>query len=109
MTWIAAATLFWLAAWGINHWMAYSRFSHHRLVRILAPILFGLSVLALWEGLVRGFGVSPVILPAPSAVAARFAAETATLWEDFVQTVLKGALSGYVIGALAAFQRVTNG
>ena len=27
-------------------------------------------------------------------------AETGTLWEDFVQTVLKGALSGYLIGCL---------
>ena len=51
----------------------------------------------------RGLGVSPVIIPAPSAVAARFMAETGTLWEDFVQTVLKGALSGYLIGAVAAF------
>ena len=103
MIWIAAAIAVWLVAWGANHWMAYSRFAEHRIVRILAPILFGLSVLALWEGFVRGLGVSPVIIPAPSAVAARFMAETGTLWEDFVQTVLKGALSGYLIGAGAAF------
>lgn len=103
MIWIVAAIAVWLAAWGAIHWMAYSRFAGHRIVRILAPILFGLSVLALWEGFVRGLGVSPVIIPAPSAVAARFAAETGTLWEDFVQTVLKGALSGYLIGACAAF------
>ncbi len=72
-------------------------------MRIFVPILFGLAVLVMWEGLVRGLGVSPVILPPPSTVAARFMAETGTLWEDFVQTVLKGALSGYLIGATAAF------
>src|SRR5690606_18496668 len=59
--------------------------------------------LVLWEGLVRGLGVSAVILPAPSAIAAKFAASTGLLWADFVQTVLKGALSGLVIGTGAAF------
>ena len=60
-------------------------------------------VQVLWEGLVRGLGVSAVILPAPSAIAAKFAASTGLLWADFVQTVLKGALSGFVIGTAAAF------
>ena len=87
MTWVVVAILIWLAAWAANHWMACSRFTNHRLILVLAPVLFGLSVLALWEGFVRGLGVSPVILPPPSVVAARFMAETSTLWEDFVQTV----------------------
>ena len=52
---------------------------------------------------VRGLEVSPVILPAPTAVAVKFAAETATLWADFVQTVVRGAASGFVIGCIAAF------
>ena len=30
-------------------------------------------------------------------------ASTGILWEDFVQTVIKGALSGYIIGCTAAF------
>lgn len=47
--------------------------------------------------------VSPIILPPPSMIAARFAQETSLLWADFKQTILKGAMSGYVIGALAAF------
>ena len=93
----------WLIAWGANARMARSRFHNHRVARVAAPLLFGLSILVLWEAAVSAFSVSPVILPAPSDIAARFAAETGTLWEDFVQTVLKGALSGYVIGAVAAF------
>lgn len=40
---------------------------------------------------------------APSAIAARFAISTHILWEDFVQTVLKGALSGYAMGCGGAF------
>jgi len=42
-------------------------------------------------------------LPTPTAIAARFAASLDILWVDFVQTVLKGALSGYVLGCGAAF------
>ncbi|MCG6884126.1 MAG: ABC transporter permease [Silicimonas sp.] len=100
---MTAAIVFWLIAWGINMQLARSGWRDHRLVRIFVPVLFGVTILVLWQAAVAAFDVSPVILPAPSDIAARFVAETATLREDFVQTVLKGALSGYVIGALAAF------
>ena len=50
---------------------------------------------------VRLFDVPSVILPAPTAIAAAIAANLPTLWADFVQTVLKGALGGWVIGCAA--------
>ncbi len=100
---MTTAIVFWLLAWGVNMQLARSGWHDNRLVRIFVLVLFGVSILVLWEAAVASFGVSPVILPAPSAIAARFLVETATLWEDFVQTVLKGALSGYLIGASAAF------
>jgi len=93
----------WLILWGVNIAIANSRARRSPAARVAVPVIFGIAVLVLWEGLVAHFDVSPVILPAPSAIAARFAAETATLWEDFRQTVLKGALSGYLIGCAAAF------
>ncbi len=68
----------------------------------LAPVVLGATLLLMWEIAVRGYGVSGVILPPPSAVAARIAQSLPILWEDFVQTVIKGALSGYVIGCGAA-------
>ena len=49
------------------------------------------------SSLVNGFEINQVLLPAPSVIAVRFASSTAILWVDFVQTVLKGALSGYII------------
>jgi NitT/TauT family transport system permease protein len=67
------------------------------------PIIFGVTLIVLWECVVRGFEISPVLLPAPTMIAARFAVSTGILWEDFVQTVIKGALSGYVMGCGAAF------
>ncbi len=103
MSALGLSVLFWLLAWGVNVALARSRFHGMWPARVVVPVLFGLAILGLWEGWVRAFDVSPVILPAPSVIAARFAAETGLLWEDFRQTVLKGALSGYVIGVAAAF------
>ena len=100
---LALALAFWAAAWAVNARVASSGLGRTRAGRIFVPVLFGITLLVLWEGAVRGLGVSAVILPAPSAIAAKFAASTGLLWADFVQTVLKGALSGFVIGTAAAF------
>ncbi|MES2145101.1 MAG: ABC transporter permease, partial [Pseudomonadota bacterium] len=70
--------------------------------RLAVPVLFGITILVLWEGIVRGLGVSPVILPPPSMIAARIAGSLPVLWADFAQTVLKGALPGFLIGCGAA-------
>jgi NitT/TauT family transport system permease protein len=69
-----------------------------RVLNLAIPLLFGAVVFYLWEVLVRGFGVSPVIMPAPSAAAARFFASLPTLGGDFVQTFIRGVLIGYAIG-----------
>jgi NitT/TauT family transport system permease protein len=69
-----------------------------RALDLAIPLLFGAVVFYLWEVLVRGFGVSPVIMPAPSKAAARFAASLPKLGGDFVQTFVRGVLIGYVIG-----------
>jgi NitT/TauT family transport system permease protein len=69
-----------------------------RALDLAIPSMFGAVVFYLWEVLVRGFGVSPVILPAPSKAAARFAASLPTLGVDFVQTFVRGVLIGYAIG-----------
>ena len=69
-----------------------------RALDLAIPLLFGAVVFYLWEVLVRGFGVSPVILPSPSAAAARFVSSLPTLGQDFVQTFIRGVLIGYAIG-----------
>ncbi|WP_439122872.1 ABC transporter permease [Marivita sp.] len=103
MSWLLFALAFWIGAWVLNTFLANSRWRSSLVVRVAIPVLFGVTLIVLWEGIVRGFGVSPVILPAPSTVAQTFAASTDILWEDFRQTVLKGALSGFLIGSLSAF------
>lgn len=96
-----AALLFWLAAWGTNHAIA-RRWPRARWARLFVPALFGFTLLVLWQGLVRGLGVSPVILPAPTDIGAKIAESLPVLWIDFSQTILKGALAGYLIGCGAA-------
>ena len=101
--WIVLALVAWAAGWGLNVALANGRWQASRSVRVAVPLVFGLTLLVMWEALVRGFNVSPVILPAPSVVAQTFAASTDMLWTDFQQTVLKGALRGFLIGCGAAF------
>ena len=100
MIWVIGAVGFWALAWALNVWLAGRVRS--RMGRLAVPALFGLTVLVVWEGLVRGLGVSPVILPPPSMIGAKIASSLPVLWEDAVQTVLKGALSGFIMGAGAA-------
>ena len=100
---VFGALLFWAAAWFVNIRLANGPFAEWLAVRIAVPVLFGVTLLVLWEGIVRGMGVSQVILPAPSLIAQTFVTSLDTLWIDVKQTVFKGALRGYVIGAVAAF------
>lgn len=89
----------WLGAWFVN-----TRLSAMGgpVVAIWVPVIFGATLLVIWELAVRLYEISPVILPAPSAIAVAFAENTDLLWADFVQTILRGALMGYVIGCGAA-------
>ncbi|MDH7801702.1 ABC transporter permease [Rhizobium sp. AN70] len=104
--WFIGAILFWLTAWAFNEWLVRRRFSSpaaKRMSRMAVPLLFGLAILALWEGVVRGFSVPPILLPAPSAILARLLTSLPILWADFRQTFLKSVLTGYVLGCGLGF------
>ncbi len=103
MSWLLGAFLFWAAATAFNICVARSKYHKARAARIIVPLLFGVSILVLWEGIVRGLEISPIILPPPSAIWAKFIVSGDLLWKDFVQTAVKGAFSGYLIGCTAAF------
>lgn len=89
----------WLGLWALNAvisetgtaWASY-----------VVPVLFGLALILLWELAVGLFDVPLVILPAPSDIAAKIATTTGLLWQDFLQTFVMGALSGYALGCSAA-------
>ncbi len=70
-----------------------------RAKNIAAPLIFGVSFLALWEGVVVGFDLKPYFLAAPSKIAEQFFKNTTRIWEA---TVVSGtnALVGLVIGTI---------
>ncbi|SON55013.1 putative aliphatic sulfonates transport permease protein SsuC [Hartmannibacter diazotrophicus] len=74
-----------------------------RLRDLAVPMIFGLTILAVWQVAVTGFGIPSVLLPAPSAIWGKITTEYPTLWLDFAQTFLQGALTGYAIGCGAGF------
>lgn len=103
---LAAAVLFWLVAWGINIRLLKIRPKSGlaaQAIDIAVPVLFGLALLALWEGATRGFAIPPVLLPSPSAIWQRIIGSTDTLWVDFRQTYLKAVVAGFAIGCGAGF------
>lgn len=100
MGWVVAGLAAWALGWWINHRLAHR--PRTRATRLAVPVIFGVTVIVIWECLVRGLEIAPVLLPPPSMIATRFAASTAILWQDFVQTAIKGALTGYILGCGAA-------
>lgn len=61
-----------------------------------AAVLF-VTALALWEAMVRGFGIRGFILPAPSAIATAFVEEWPALRAAAIGT-FRSALAGLVVG-----------
>ncbi|PYE37712.1 NitT/TauT family transport system permease protein [Rhizobium sp. PP-F2F-G38] len=103
---ILPAILFWLAAWALNEWLVRQKLASktaERAIRLVVPVLFGVSLLVLWEGFVRGFAVPAVLLPPPSMIWTRLISSLPTLWADFRQTFLKSVLTGYVAGCGLGF------
>lgn len=103
MMYVILAVAIWVGGWWLNVRLANGPAQDNSLTKAIVPTIFGLTIVIVWELLVRGFEVNPVILPAPSSVIARLVQEGPILWADFQQTVLKGAVSGYIIGTIAAF------
>lgn len=101
MIWILSGFVIWVVGWRLNIWLSHK--PKTSFTRLAVPIIFGITLIAMWECFVRGLEISPVLLPPPSMIAIAFAESTNILWEDFVQTVIKGTLSGYIIGCGAAF------
>lgn len=70
---------------------------------VLPPLALGAVILLLWEVGTRAYAVPGIILPSVSAIAVRFVSSGDILWQDFLQTFVKGALSGYFIGCGVGF------
>jgi NitT/TauT family transport system permease protein len=103
---IAGFLVFWAAAWALNEWLVRRNPKSvlaQRGISIAVPVIFGITLLVIWEGVVRGFNVPFVLLPPPSAIWSRILTSVPTLWADFQQTFLKAVLIGYALGCGAGF------
>ena len=100
MTLAIAAIVVWIGLWALNVMLV--RWLPERQARIVVPIVFGLTLVLVVELLVTGLKVPFVILPKPSEMVARLFTSLPMLWEDFAQTILKGALTGYIMGCATA-------
>lgn len=67
------------------------------LAELLPPLAALLLGLGLWEGLVRGLGLPPYLLPAPSAIAGAFGAQPGYLLRIGLYTFSE-ALGGFALG-----------
>jgi len=103
---LIAAIVFWLAAWYANTRLSAVKAETPGVataINLLIPVLFGMALLALWEGITRGFEVPAVLLPPPSMIWERITNSVPTLWADFRQTYLKAVVAGYVLGCGTGF------
>jgi NitT/TauT family transport system permease protein len=71
--------------------------------RLIVPLLFGATMLFLWEMLCIGLAIPTVLLPAPSLILAKLLANLPMLWGDFVQTVIRAVIPGWIIGCFSGF------
>ncbi|MCY1707398.1 ABC transporter permease [Pannonibacter sp. SL95] len=97
-TWFAS----WLFVERMAHWRGLSP-SAQKLVNLAIPLIFGATLLVLWQLVVVGAGIPQVLLPSPGAIGARLVNSVPVLWADFQQTFLKAVLAGYAIGCGSAF------
>jgi NitT/TauT family transport system permease protein len=73
--------------------------------KVIAPIVLGVLMLALWEGIVRAAGIEPYILPGPILVAKTLVADWGTLEPSLLVTVritLEALAAAVVVGGLLA-------
>jgi NitT/TauT family transport system permease protein len=91
----------WVLAWAIS-WVAdegvKGQVSH-----FMVPALLGLAVLAVWQAYVKASAIPIVLLPSPGAIGLKFAASLHTLAADFVQTVVRAVIPGWLMGCGAGF------
>ena len=98
--WLATGALALLALQSIR---LLAALDGARLYGLLTAALFGLWVVYFWQLLVVAFEVPKVLLPPPSLILQSIASHWPTLWGDFVQTVLKAVLIGWVVGSGLGF------
>ncbi len=100
--------LFWLAmvavaALAVASVRAVAALDGSRWIGLLTAAVFGLWVVYFWQVLVTAFEVPRVLLPSPAFIFAATVEHGGTLWKDFLQTVVKAVLVGWLVGCALGF------
>ncbi|MGI9363583.1 MAG: ABC transporter permease [Rhizobiaceae bacterium] len=107
MSLVIAALVFWLIMWWVNERLVSidtgTNLPMARAINLIVPLLFGITILVVWELIVKGLQVPTVLLPPPSMIWERIGNSLPILWQDFQQTFLKAVLAGYVLGCGSGF------
>jgi len=98
--WLATSILALLAVQSIRRMAALDA---ARIYGTMTAALFGVWVVYFWQLLVVAFDVPRVLLPPPSLILQSLGSHGATLWGDFVQTVLRAVLIGWTLGSGLGF------
>jgi NitT/TauT family transport system permease protein len=96
----------WAALWYANILWSQSQSLPDVLASLTGkgvPLVFGLTLVFLWEVACVGLNVPSVLLPAPSLILHRLMSSLPQLGADFVQTFVRAALPGWLIGSAAGF------
>ena len=96
----------WTALWYANILWSRSRSLPDMLASLASkgvPLVFGLTLVFLWEVACVGLKVPSVLLPAPSLVLHKLLSSLPQLGADFVQTFVRAAIPGWLIGSAAGF------
>jgi NitT/TauT family transport system permease protein len=101
-------TLFWLATVAlavvaVQSVRRMAAMADGRIYGMATAALFGLWIIYFWQLLVVVFEVPRVLLPPPGLIVESLLSHWPTLWTDFVQTVLKAVLIGWVMGCGLGF------
>lgn len=96
----------WLLAWAIG-WVVDSGLNlveaSPRVGNFLVPALFGITIIIAWQFYVLGSQIPLVLLPAPTQIGAKFISSLPILGADFVQTILRAVIPGWIMGCGAGF------
>ncbi|MCU1514502.1 MAG: nitrate transporter permease, partial [Microbacteriaceae bacterium] len=72
-----------------------------RLRTVIAPVILGIVVLAIWQLCVVVFQIKPYVLPSPTSIGDQFTKAIETIWAG-TQITGWNALVGLVVGAVLA-------
>jgi NitT/TauT family transport system permease protein len=91
----------WIATWALS-WI-FDLCLPESVSRFVVPAVFGTGIITSWEIYVWVSQIQIVLLPSPSEIGMKFASSLPILGADFVQTILRAVIPGWLMGCGSGF------